>query len=166
MWVVEIIPNVTCFINRFVNNPYRMHHTDTSHVCEKQQLHHKHSERSNTQQTDNLCFFRCLALYRVCCLMRLESSVKKLYDDHNEDRVDIRRLSGVTLEELDRVEVVCRTNNRVYKSLEMKNGKTEAKLVRSSLCRYPETLNVNLADMHILFVHLKHKQIMQNFLMR
>ena len=88
--------------------------------------------------------FRCLALHRGCGHRHLEPSVAKLYEHYNEAGVDFRRFRGVTLEELDRVEELFQTNVCVYKLVETENGKTEAELVRRSLCSYPETLNVNL----------------------
>lgn len=57
--------------------------------------------------------------------------------------MDASRFADITLDELDRVEIVFRTNVVVYR-LEESDGKPVAELVRHSLCHYHDTLNVNL----------------------
>ena len=56
----------------------------------------------------------------------------------NEVSVDVRSSRGVTQEELD---CVFQSNVCLYKLVKMEAGKTEAELVRRSLCSYPKTLN-------------------------
>ena len=109
-----------------------------------------HSKR----YTDNLCLFRCLALHRRGDRYRLEPAVKTLYEMYDrDDGVPIQDFTGVTLDDLYRVETMFKTNVCVYKLVKSdKDGNTTAELVRRSLCHYSETLNVNLHETHFSYI--------------
>ena len=61
--------------------------------------------------------------------------------------------TGVTLDDLYRVETMFKLNVCVYKLVKSdKDGKTTAELVRRSLCHYDNTLNVNLHETHFSYI--------------
>ena len=103
---------------------------------------------------DNLCLFRCQALHRGCDLYRLEPVVKMLYEAYDRDHVPMEEFAGVTLDDLYRVETTFQTNVCVYKlvKLDTEDGKSTAELVRRSLCKYPETMYLNLHEAHVSFI--------------
>ena len=108
----------------------------------------------NKRYNDNLCLFRCLALHRGCDLYRLEPAVKMLYETYDRDHVPMEEFAGVTLDDLYRVETTFQTNVCVYKIIkpDAEDGKSTAELVRRSLCKYPETMYLNLHETHFSFI--------------
>ena len=81
--------------------------------------------------------------------------MKTLYNGYNQDNIPIEEFAGVTLEELYRIESTFQTNVCVYKlvkSVDAEDGKSAAKLVRRSLCHYPETMYLNLHETHLSFM--------------
>ena len=108
----------------------------------------------NKRYNDNLCLFRCLALHRGCDLRRLEPAVKTLYETYDRDHVPMEEFAGVTLDDLYRVETTFQTNVCVYKLVkpDAEDSKSTAELVRRSLCKYPETMYLNLHETHFSFI--------------
>ena len=72
---------------------------------------------------DNLCLFRCLALH-------LGRKAAALYAEYSDE--DVHDFTGVTLDDLYRVETKFKTNVCVYKLVETLEEKTTAELVRRS----------------------------------
>ena len=62
-------------------------------------------------------------------MRRLDSAVKMLYQAY-DDKVPMRDFTGVTLEDLYRVETTFKTNVCLYKHELTDDGKTTAELVR------------------------------------
>ena len=155
-WVCELVTNATFFVNRIIDHPIGcVGLTLPAYVKNNKAViglekDHKYSKR----YTNNLCLFRCLALHRGCDVRRLEPAVKTLYEMYDrDDRVPMQDFTGVTLDDLYRVEIMFKTNVCVYKLVKSDNdGKTTAELVRRSLCHYPETLNVNLHETHFSYI--------------
>ena len=69
----------------------------------------------------------------------------------NSDK-DVHDFTGVTLDDLYRVETKFKTNVCVYKLVETLEEKTTAELVRRSLCHYPDTMYVNLYETHYSYI--------------
>ena len=155
-WVCELVTNATFFVNRIIDHPIGcVGLTLPAYVKNNKAViglekDHKYSKR----YTDNLCLFRCLALHRGCDVRRLEPAVKTLYEMYDrDDGVPMQDFTGVTLDDLYRVEIMFKKNVCVYKLVKSDNdGKTTAELVRRSLCHYPETLNVNLHETHFSYI--------------
>ena len=95
------------------------------------------------EYNDNLCLFRCLALH-------LKREVDALYVKYTD--TPVHKFTGVTLDELDKMETTFKTNVFVYKLVEIANGKTTAELVRRSMGHYPDTMNVNLHATHYSYI--------------
>ena len=92
---------------------------------------------------DNMCLFRCLALH-------LGREAAALYAEYSDE--DVHDFTGVTLDDLYRVETKFKTNVCVYKLVETLEEKTAAELVRRSLCHYPDTMYVNLYETHYSYI--------------
>ena len=159
-WVCELVTNVTFFVNRIIDHPIgcvgmiRL----PPYIKKKKSVIGLETEPNHHKRyNDNLCLFRCLALHRGCDLYRLEPAVKMLYETYDRDHVPMEEFAGVTLDDLYRVETTFQTNVCVYKLVkpdaeDAEDGKSTAELVRRSLCKYPETMYLNLHETHFSFI--------------
>ena len=80
--------------------------------------------------------------------------MKTLYEAYDRDDEPLGEFAGVTLDDLYRIETTFQTNVFVYKlvKLDAEDGKSTAELVRRSICKYPETMYLNLHETHVLFI--------------
>ena len=122
-WVCELVTNVT-FLEKEPNNSKRY--------------------------SDNLCLFRCLALHRGGDVRRLEPAVKTLYEAYAQNGVPMEEFDGVTVDDLYRVETTFQRKVCVYSLVKPdgEDGKPTVELVRRSICKYPDTLYLNLHETH------------------
>ena len=65
---------------------------------------------------------------------------------------DVHDFTGVTLDDLHKVESKFETNVVVYQLVEIDNGKTVAELVRRSLCQFTDTMYLNLYETHFSYI--------------
>ena len=156
-WVCELVTNITFFVNRIIDHPIGcvgmiplppyIKKKKSIIGLEKEPIHHK-------RYNDNLCLFRCLALHRGCDIYQLEPAVKTLYETYDRDHVPMEEFAGVTLDDLYRVETTFQTNVCVYQLVkpDEEDGKSTAELVRRSLCKYPETIYLNLHETHFSLI--------------
>ena len=155
-WVCELVTNATFFVNRIIDHPIGcvgvtlpayVKNNKAVIVLEREPNHSK-------RYTDNLCLFRCLALHRGADRFRLEPAVKTLYEMYDrDDGVPMQDFTGVTLDDLYRVETTFKTNVCVYKLVKSDvDGKTTAELVRRSLCHYDNTLHINLHETYFSYI--------------
>ena len=153
----ELVTNVTFFVNHIIDHPIGCVGMIPLPVYIKKnkaviglETEPIHSKR----YSDNLCLFRCLALHRGGDVRRLEPAVKTLYEAYTQDGVSMEEFAGVTLDDLYRVETTFQTNVCVYKLVKPdgEDGKTTAELVRRSVCKYPDTLYLNLHETHFSFI--------------
>ena len=162
-WVCELVTNVTFFVNRIIDHPIGcVGMTDLPMYIKKNKAvialekEPVHAKRYN----DNLCLFRCLALHRGCERRRLEPAVETLYATYAQDGVPMAAFAGVTMDDLYRVETTFETNVCVYSLVkpdgdeaeEEDGGKSTAELVRRSVCKYPDTLYLNLHGTHFSYI--------------
>ena len=162
-WVCELVTNVTFFVNRIIDHPIGcVGMTDLPMYIKKNKAvialekEPQYSKRYN----DNLCLFRCLALHRGCERRRLEPAVETLYATYAQDGVPMAAFAGVTMDDLYRVETTFETNVCVYRLVkpdgdeaeEEDGGKATAELVRRSVCKYPDTLYLNLHGTHYSYI--------------
>ena len=159
-WVCELVTNVTFFGNRIIDHPIGCVGMMflPSYIKKKKSIIGLETEPNhNKRYNDNLCLFRCLALHRRCDLRRLEPAVKTLYETYDRDHVPMEEFARVTLDDLYRVETTFQTNVCVYQLVkpdaeETEDGKSTAELVRRSLCKYPETMYINVHETHFSFI--------------
>ena len=159
-WVCELVTNVTFFVNRIIDHPIGCVGMISLPVYIKKNkaVFGLEKEPNNSKRyNDNLCLFRCLALHRGCGRYRLEPAVKTLYEAYAQDGVPMEEFAGVKMDDLYRVETTFQTNVCVYSLVKPdgddgEDGKTTAELVRRSVCKYPDTLYLNLHETHFPFI--------------
>ena len=80
--------------------------------------------------------------------------MKTLYEAYVQDGVSMEEFTGVTLDDLYRVETTFQTNVCVYKLVKPdgEDEKTTAELVRRSVCKNPDTLYLNLHETNFSFI--------------
>ena len=149
--------NVTFFVNHIIDHPIGCVQTTPLpvYIKKKKSVIGLETEPNNNKRyNDNLYLFRCLALHRGCGLYRLEPTVKTLYEAYDRDHVPMKEFAGVTLDDLYRIETTFQTNVYVYKLVkpDAEDDKSTAELVRRSLCKYPETMFLNLHETHFAFI--------------
>ena len=78
-WVVEVITNVTFFINKLVDVPIGCGLSLPGFTVNNKGLHCLSRNNRCRPYVDNLCVFRCLALHMGQSLNCLESTTKRLF---------------------------------------------------------------------------------------
>ncbi|RLJ22871.1 hypothetical protein DJ031_00075, partial [bacterium endosymbiont of Escarpia laminata] len=166
-WVVELVTNVTYFLNAIIHHPIGCLNAQLpAYLYANRSIVVLAKNRQGKPYTDNLCLFRCLALHRRRLLTaptalinatRLTTPALRLYADYNggDGVVSPYAFAGVPLNDLDRVETCFETNVVVYRLMDPTttiDGGSTAELVRRSLYRYPTTMNVNLYDTHYSYI--------------
>ena len=152
-WVVELVTNVTYFVNRILQHPIGC--VDVvlpDYVKRNKAIVGLEKDRYHmTTYNDNLCLFRCLAIHQGCDVRCIEATVATLYAKYT-DNTPVHDFAGVTLDDLHKVESKFKTNVVVYQLVEIDNGKTMAELVRRSLAQYIETMYLNLYEAHFSYI--------------
>ena len=151
-WVVELVTNVTFFINRIVHHPIGCVGIDLPDYVKNNKAIVglvKDHYRTRTYN-DNLCLFRCLALHQGCDDRCLEATVATLYAKYSHE--DVHNFAGVTLDDLSKIEATFDVNVCVYKLEEISDGTTVGELVRRSPCQYIETMYLNLYETHFSYI--------------
>ena len=156
-WVCELVTNVTFFVNRIIDHPIGcvgMISLPMYIKKNKAVIGLEKEGNNNKRYSDNLCLFRCLALHRGSDIRRLEPAVKTLYEAYAQDGVPMADFAGVTMDDLYRVETTFPTNVCVYSLVKPdgEDGTPTAELVRRSVCKYPDTLYLNLHETHFSFI--------------
>ena len=146
-WVVELVTNVTFFINCIVHHPIGCVGVNLpDYVKRNKAIVGLEKDDHNAIYRDNLCLFRCLALHQGCDVRRLEA----LLDEYTD--TPVRDFAGVPIQDLHKIEAKFKTNVCVYKLEEIADGKTTAELVRRSTARYPDTMYVNIFETHFSYI--------------
>ena len=152
-WVVELVTNVTYFVNRILQHPIGC--VDVvlpDYVKRNKAIVGLEKDRYRmTTYNDNLCLFRCLAIHQGCDVRCIEATVATLYAKYT-DNTPVHDFAGVTLDDLHKVESKFKTNVVVYQLVEIDNGKTMAELVRRSPAQYIETMYLNLYEAHFSYI--------------
>ena len=156
-WVCELVTNVTFFVNRIIDHPIGCVGMISLPVYIKKNkavIGLEKEPNNSKRYSDNLCLFRCLVLHRGGDVRRLEPAVKTLYEAYAQDGVPMEEFAGVTMDDLYRVETTFQTNVCVYSLVKPdgEDGQTTAELVRRSVCKYPDTLYLNLHETHFSFI--------------
>ena len=146
-WVVELVTNVTFFINCIVHHPIGCVGVNLpDYVKRNKAIVGLEKDDHNAIYRDNLCLFRCLARHQGCDVRRLEA----LLDEYTD--TPVRDFAGVPIQDLHKIEAKFKTNVCVYKLEEIADGKTTAELVRRSTARYPDTMYVNIFETHFSYI--------------
>ena len=147
-----MVTNATFFVNKIVQHPIGCVGVNLPTYVKNNKVivglvkdHHR-----NATYNDNMCLFRCLALHQGCDVRRLEATVSTLYAKYSH--TDVHDFTGVTLDDIHKVESKFETNVVVYQLVEIDNGKTVAELVRRSPAQYQDTMYVNLHETHYSYI--------------
>ena len=122
--------------------------------------------RTGKIYSDNLCFFRALALHNGCHPKNLERDAKHFYERYREFCPEKKKFFGVKLKELIDLEHLYEVNIFVYALEPTKQDGEEneddepndtkpeiaAELIHRSLCHYPSTLYLNLYQRHFSYI--------------
>ena len=93
---------------------------------------------ANVSAQDNLCFFRCLAVFRGANRRRCNRAAKQFFYE-NCTHFDVSEFSGVTLFDFVELKNFYKINIVAY---ELENNKT--KIIQRSRELYNETMKVNV----------------------
>jgi len=99
------------------------------------------------EYVDNLCLFRCLALFDGASLDCERATKEKFYKYCHEQKLNPNKFPGVTLRELIYVEDVFEINVVVY-ALELDDQSAKATVAQLSRKKYERTMYVNLHESH------------------
>ena len=150
-WVVELVTNATFLLNKIVQHPIGcVGIALPDYVKNNKAVVGLERNKQNSIYKDNLCLFRCLALHKGCDVHRLEATVATLYAEYTD--MPVHDFTGVTLDDLLKVESKFETNVTVYKLVDTSEETTTAELVRRSLCHYPDMMYVNLYETHYSYI--------------
>ena len=151
-WICESVTNVTFFVNKIVHHPIGcVGVTLPTYVKNNKAIvglvkdHHR-----NATYNDNLCLFRCLALHKGWDVRRLEATVSTLYAKYSHK--DVHDFTGMTIDDLSKIEATFGVNVVVYQLVEIDNGKTTGELVRRSPAQYQETMYFNVYETHFSYI--------------
>ena len=141
-WVVELVTNVTYFVNCILQHPIGcVGLVIPAYVKNNKSIIALEKDHHGRPYVDNLCLFHCLGLH-------MGQDVKTLYAKYTDQPVDT--FEGLTIDELHKVEALFEVNSIVYKLSD-----TSAQLVRRSLGKYASTMFTNLHDTHFSFIVYK-----------
>jgi len=109
-------------------------------------------KRHSRVYDDNLCLFRCLAVFHGEPLEGCERAAKdKFYQYCHERELNPNKFSGVTLREFVDVEDIFEINVMVY-ALELDDRSPKATVVQLSRKKYERTMYVNLHESHFSYI--------------
>ena len=114
-WVVDTVTNVTFFITKIRGHPIGRG-TDLPKYLSNNNglLPLDRDHKTGKVYSDNLCFFRALALHNGCHPKNLERDAKHYYERYREALFDKKKFSGVKLKELPDIEHLFDVNIFVY----------------------------------------------------
>ena len=168
-WVVEQVTNITFFVTKLRGHPIGRGTYLPSYLAENHGLVAlDRNHQTGKIYSDNLCFFRALALHNGCHPKNLERDAQHYYERYREFFPEKKKFFGVKLKDLPDLEHLYEMHISVY-SLEPTKPDGEegdednteeentvpdiaAQLVHRSLCHYPRTLYLNLYQNHFSYM--------------
>ena len=151
-WVVEAITNVLIYVYPMFPTPIGtgkeplpsfIRNNPSIFSLEK-------NNHSGHSFSDNLCFFRCMALHHGHSIKALEHPTLQLFSEYCTDdpTLTVGTFPGVTLHELRGLEDHFKVNIQVYSMDEQ----SQATLIRRSVTQFPTTLYLNLHGNHFSYI--------------
>ena len=127
-WLCVLVTNVTFFVNRILQHPIGCVGINLpTYVKRNKVVIGLEKDHNGAVYRDNMCLLRCLALH-------LGREAAALYAEYSDE--DVHDFTGVTLDDLYRVETKFQTNVCGYKLVETLEEKTIAELVRPQISLY------------------------------
>ena len=138
-WKVIQISNLTFYINHLQDAPLGAPIDLPDFIMNNHGL-------ANVSAEDNLCFFRCLAIFRGADRRRCNRAAKQLFYEYCT-HFDVSEFSGVSLFDFVELENFYKINIVAY---ELENNK--AKIIQRSRELYNETMKVNVFKNHLSLI--------------
>ena len=169
-WVVEQVTNVTFFVTKLRGHPIGRGTYLPSYLAKNHGLVALDRNCNNGKvYSDNLCFFRALALHNGCHQKNLERDAQHYCERYRKFFPEKNKFCGVKLKELIDLEHLYEVNISVYSLEPTKPDGDEgeedrekeeedfapeiaAQLIHHSLCHYPSTLYLNLYQNHFSYI--------------
>ncbi|KAJ8050966.1 hypothetical protein HOLleu_04358 [Holothuria leucospilota] len=161
-WVVETITNVTYFMYKIPDHPIGCITIDLPDFVKnnKSIVTLQRNRQTGKCYQDNLCLFKCLALFRGSSPKSLEKEAEKMCRFYSQG-MDPKIFAGVRMKELNPLEELFKVNVVVYELSKQDNDgdgvvegdccestNTVARLVRCSLQRFTDTMYENFSGNH------------------
>ena len=159
-WIVVCVTNMTIFVNKINDHPIGNNTVNLPEFVKNNRgiIGLEKDCKGHQAYNDNLCFFRALAIQRGLSqepISIFESGVRELFNDLV--RGDATKYEGIQLHDLPSIEKKLQLNINVLQLEKKEDGQVLAKMTQRSLCRYPETMNLNLYENHFsLISNLDH----------
>ncbi|XP_071847518.1 uncharacterized protein [Apostichopus japonicus] len=166
-WVIETVTNVTYFVYKVLDHPIGCVTVEVPDYVKdnKAIVNLEKNLHTGEPNNDNMCLFRCLALFRGSNPKSLEKETHRMYRLYSHGQ-DPRSFDGVRMKELTRFEDSFNVNIVVYElnKQETENGDSTAyllvnssilhvaQLVRRSLEKFKDTMYVNLIGNHFSYI--------------
>ena len=114
-WVVEQVTNITFFVTKLRGHPIGRGQSLPHYIVENRGIDAlDRNYRTGKIYSDNLCFFRALALHNGCHPKNLERDTKHYYERYREFFPEKKKFFGVKLKELPDLEHLYEANISVY----------------------------------------------------
>lgn len=156
-WVLERITNLTFFFTKLPFVKFGAARRVPLYLKKNKSLMTLEG-LNGKRYKDNMCFFRALALCMFCtckkrcsCLQSIEPKVSSLYHKyqcHVDSHIGPKKFPGVSMSMLSELEDIFEVSINVF-SLD-ENGK--AKIIRSSIKKHHQVLNLNAYKRHLCFI--------------
>jgi hypothetical protein len=150
-WVVHLLNNVTFYVNKLFDHPIGARVVLPDHILKNKAVVGLVTV-SHGPYTDNLCFFRILAVHRGVPVKDVEVPAKTYYRQYLQQDMTPADFKGVTLDNLVVLEQVFSLNVYVYDLQETEAGNIAARLVRRSPYSFEDTMNLNMYEQHFSYV--------------
>ena len=138
-WKIIQISNLTFYINHLQDAPLGAPIALPDFIMNNHGL-------ANVSAEDNLCFFRCLAVFRGADRRYCNRAAKQLFFEYCT-HFDVSKFSGVSLFDFVELENFYKINIVAY---ELENNK--AKIIQRSRELYNETMKVNVFKNHLSLI--------------
>ena len=104
-WVVDLITNVTWFVWKIRDHPIGRGKYLPGYIAENRGIDAvENNAKTGKPCEDNLCFFRCLALYNGCHTKNLERDAQYYYQHYRDAGLSKKKFHGVKISKLDELE--------------------------------------------------------------
>ncbi|XP_072031519.1 uncharacterized protein [Amphiura filiformis] len=166
-WTVEIVTNVTFYVYRIRDHPIGACSYLPDYILQNRAVVSL-MINNNTKKPykDNLCLFRCMALYKGYHQYVLEKQTKALFKEYSKQ--SSQDFKGIKIDQLHEVEDVFGVNIMVYELVDLgedvidehnteepeknMNGMVVARLVQRSLEKHSSTMYINLHNEHFSYI--------------
>ena len=152
-WIVDIVTNVTLYINKIKGHPVGALVDLPSYIAKNMSLISLHKDQHHHKvYDDNLCLFRCLALHTGFSQHSFSMVVRQLFREYCPQE-DIGSFAGVYLHELSYIEKKFKVNINVWElEKDEATGDIACVLNRRSEGRFKEDMNINLYLNHFSYI--------------